>query len=163
MLLLQASTSSSDTKDIIMSTYVSVSVSASLNRMEPLKPSGHRQQQVTLDTSSHMQLLLVTHRTKLCATTHSHSTITATSNHPQTLNPSSHGEPQATTPQAATGTHKQSLTASSHEYRWQPLEPHSFDDPAHDDSCLLLFGESCTVWSSLSMACKDWQSLVRPP
>ena len=105
--------------------------------MEPLNPSGHRQRQVTLNSSSHMQLRLITHRNKLCATTHSHSTTTATSNHPRPLNPSSHGEPRATTPYAATGNHKQSLTASSHENRWQPLEPHSFDDPAHDDSCLM--------------------------
>ena len=109
-------------------------VVTSLSRMEPLNPSGHRQRQVTLNSSSHMQLELITHRNKLCATTHSHSTTTATSNHPRPLNPSSHGEPRATTPQAATGNHKQSLTASSHENRWQPLEPHGFDGPAHDDS-----------------------------
>ena len=112
-------------------------VVTSLNHMQPLNPSGHRQRQVTLNSSSHMQLELITHRNRLCATTHSHSTTTATSNHPQPLNPSSHGEPQATTPQAATGNHKQSLTARSHENRWQPLEPHSFDDPAHDDSSLM--------------------------
>ena len=112
-------------------------VVTSLNRMEPLDPSDKRQRQVTLDSSSHMQLELITHRNRLCATTRSHSTSTATSNHQQPLNPSNHVETQATTPQAATGKHKQSPTARSHENRWQPLEPHSVDDHVHDDSCLM--------------------------
>ena len=98
------------------------------SRTEPIQVSrfGSTVSQVALNSSSHMQLQLITHRNRLCTTTHSHSTKTSTGNHQQPLNPSNHVETQATTPQAATGNHKHLRTASNHENRWQPLEPHSF-------------------------------------